>query len=79
MQASSWSRGDGYDPEFLWKSKKSWPVVEELGSVFHNEYEVRRSSAVLATVVKNTKNPTDQLIFFFSDWTRLLTAVPQTK
>lgn len=56
-----------YCPEFLWKSEKSWQEVEALGLVLHNESEVRRSSAVLAMVVKSTKKPTDQLIFFFSD------------
>lgn len=49
--------------------------METLASVFHNNPEILRSTVVFATLVKNTENPTDQLISFFSDWIRLLKAV----
>lgn len=61
-------------PEFLWKPEKSWPVAGALGSLFQDDPEVRKGTAMFTAVVK-TETPTDQLISFFSDWMKLLKAV----
>lgn len=61
-------------PEFLWKTKKSWPVVEALGPMCQDDPEVKRATAVYTAVVK-AETPTDQLICFYSNWIRLLKAV----
>ncbi|KAL7850011.1 hypothetical protein SRHO_G00193600 [Serrasalmus rhombeus] len=61
-------------PDFFWRSKERWPVIEAVCSVFQDDPEVRKNTAVFATMVE-TETPTDQLILYFSDWMRLLKAV----
>lgn len=61
--------------EFLWKPEESWPTEKLLDTQFllQDDPALKKNLAVFTTI--NTETPTDHLLSYFSDLTRLRRAV----
>ncbi len=63
-------------PEFLWEPEHSWSMEGyEQESLTQSDPEVKSCTVVCNIVTQDQQNPTDKLLSYFSDWTRLLKAV----
>lgn len=72
VKCREWIHG----PDFLWKKEEEWPK-ESLGpvSLSLDDLEVKRNTTVYSTVIKEKESPTNQLLNYFSSWTKLKLAV----
>ena len=74
MENRNWIHG----PDMLWKSENDWPQPPlELFSnlMTSDDPEVKRNAAVSATIIKDSGNPTDTFLTYFSSWRNLKVAV----
>ncbi len=63
-------------PEFLWEPEHRWPMEGyEQESLTQDDPEIKSCTVVCNIVTQDQQNPTDTLLSYFSDWTRLLKAV----
>ncbi|XP_074656689.1 uncharacterized protein LOC141909905 [Tubulanus polymorphus] len=68
-----WLKG----PDFLWKTKESWPTQPDLGVVESSDVEVKRSSKACASSCKLDLDNDVLMSYFalFSSWSRLKKSV----
>lgn len=73
LNCTEWIQG----PKFLWKEEQDWPqnLMVSTFSLSTDDPEVRRVATVCNTVIQNVNNPTNQLLTYFSSWTKLRRAV----
>ncbi len=71
MQQKRWMHA----PEFLWQPEENWPMETALDTqlLLQDDPEVKKNVAAFTTT--GIETPTDHLLSYFSDWTRLLRAV----
>ena len=71
LDSKRWLRG----PQFLWKQNHTWPTMNiDSDPLSHDDPEVK-CAIVCNAVTQDPSNPTNKLLSYFSDWTRLMKAV----
>ncbi|XP_049331748.1 uncharacterized protein LOC111197647 [Astyanax mexicanus] len=66
-----WLRG----PQFLWEQNHTWPTMNiDSEPLSHDDPEVKRS-IVCSAVIQDQSNPSNKLLSYFSDWSRLMKAI----
>ncbi|KAK0140849.1 hypothetical protein N1851_022153 [Merluccius polli] len=57
-------------------AKENWPYSPvDLGSISHDDPEIKKDKVTVNVIQTSEPNPTDQLIHYFSTWTKLQRAV----
>jgi len=71
LKTTRWFHG----PDFLWKEESQWPQVVIPDSLDSGDPEVKTKTLVAAVQIGEHHDPVNELISYFSDWTRLKRAV----